>query len=508
MKRIYILPVSLFILSGITGFSQPYTFRILLKNQPDHPVILGSIRGDRFTPLDTVTTKWITDRSGSNTGEGEDSSHPAKTARFTFPLNAVPGMYRLILGQTTYARVMGAPPQQVDFIFNQENIALETDFRFPEDSLKVITSEENLVWFGFLHQEKVYRNQLNILEKEVDYYQAGWKELKSSSAPDNSDNRLATQRQAGQKANEFNQLQMERDRMILQLADRNENLLASRLIRVFREPFRDGYLSRQERNESFQKEYFRYIDFSDESLIHSPVLTDKVFSYLVTYNQRIFTHEQREKAYIQAVDAVMQNVEHANPDSTGGQEMAEFILNYLVNGFEKLNMGNVLIYMADHYLGKFCQTADEKTTMERKLEAQKMRIGTEVPDFTLNDPDGHPVTLSKETKVINLIIFWASWCPHCNEMLPLIKTWYSQIPENELQVFAISLDHSKANWQKAVELARMEEFYNLSDLMEWDGEVTESYNVYATPTMFLIDRNRKILAKPLTVMELKEFVKR
>jgi len=171
-------------------------------------------------------------------------------------------------------------------------------------------------------------------------------------------------------------------------------------------------------------------------------------------------------------------------------------------------MENVLIYMADHYLGKFCQTAGEKTTLERKLEAQKMRIGTEVPDFTLNDLDGQTVTLSQEVKSINLIIFWAGWCPHCNEMLPMIKSWYSQMPKGELQIFAISLDHSKTAWQEAVDQVGFEEFYNLSDLMEWEGEVTESYNVYATPTMFLVDRNRKILAKPLTVKELKEYINR
>jgi hypothetical protein len=54
--------------------------------------------------------------------------------------------------------------------------------------------------------------------------------------------------------------------------------------------------------------------------------------------------------------------------------------------------------------------------------------------------------------------------------------------------------------------AGFETFYNLSDLQEWDGEVTISYNVYATPSMFLIDSNRKIIAKPITFLELTQSI--
>src|SRR5690606_37193002 len=114
--------------------------------------------------------------------------------------------------------------------------------------------------------------------------------------------------QAAQKSNTFNQLQMERDRFIISAVEKIDGLLASRFISLFREPVRDGYLSSQERKEYYQKEYFRHIDFSDESLIHSPVLTDKIFDYLITYNDPGFNQEQREQEYMKAVDAVMSQI--------------------------------------------------------------------------------------------------------------------------------------------------------------------------------------------------------
>jgi hypothetical protein len=82
------------------------------------------------------------------------SSGSLKKVRWQFPGNAVPGMYRLVFGQTVYARVMNEAPQQLDFIFNNENIILETNFTAPQDSLLVVLSEENRVWFGFSQRRK------------------------------------------------------------------------------------------------------------------------------------------------------------------------------------------------------------------------------------------------------------------------------------------------------------------------------------------------------------------
>jgi thiol-disulfide isomerase/thioredoxin len=185
----------------------------------------------------------------------------------------------------------------------------------------------------------------------------------------------------------------------------------------------------------------------------------------------------------------------------GGEhsEVYELVVDYLVTGFEGLKMNKVLVWISDHYAESLCKT-EEKTTLRRKLEAQKMTVGSVVPDFTLNDLKGQPVNLSRALKGMNLLVFWASWCPHCNSMLPQIKSICRG--KSNLEVIAISLDRSADEWNKAVFNAGFETYRNLSDLQEWNGKVVEDYNVYATPTMFLIDGNRKILAKPTSLGEL------
>jgi peroxiredoxin len=488
MKTRWITINSILLLLAQITYSQTSTLEIRIKNQPDYPVVIGTLRGEKFSPLDTLELRRMNKNS------------TRKGVSWQFPVNASIGMYRAIFGQTTYARVMDEPPQQLDFIFNHENIILETDFKAPLDSLKIVQSEENLLWFNFLKKEQKFSDQLELLEKEVDYFQAKLTEIKN--APDAKSSLREVETQMARKANSFNQLQLERDSFIEKLVQENENYFSTGLIKLFQEPFQDGFLSRQERREYYQDEYFRYFDFSDESLIHATVLTDKIFDYLVTFNQPGLSNEQREMAYLKGVNKIMREIEQDNDEAAN--PVFDFVLDYLVTGFERLNMEGILIHLAENYSAKLCQS-DEKTTLQRKLEAQKMKTGTVVPDFTLNDLNGDPVTLMHVLKPKNLIVFWASWCPHCTEMLPQIKGWYNRVENNELEIITVSLDTDKAKWQQAVFDAGFEAFYNLSDLQEWDGDVAEKYNIYATPTMFIIDDNLRILAKPISVNEMIEY---
>jgi peroxiredoxin len=472
---ITVFSTALFITFAI---GEEYKITLLVKNQPQNQITIGTLKGDKFSPVDTLKVQPVTSGSFAKS-DIYSNSHTFKTATFTFPVDCKPGIYRLILGQTNYAKVMNEPPQQIDFIFNNENIGFATDFKAPDDSLKIAESEENRVWFGFLAMEKEYREQLKEVEAELDFLGAG-----VSNSRNAVENRIT----------QYNQLQKERDKFILHTVEKSPELFAAKLIKMNREPFLDGKLPKEERTGIFKAEYFENLDFTDEALINSSVYTEKVFKYLMSCTQRGLTREQQEQEFMKAIDVILTNT-HEN------QKVYELILDYLVRGFEKLNLDKLITYIADKYPGTTCQT-DERTTLERKLETQKMKNGTVVPDFALPDLTGDTVTLSKVQKDTTLLIFWASWCPHCVQMLPQIKQWLKQQTLSNFEVVAISIDTSRNDLNSKVAEMGTESWCNLSDLRGWDGQTTINYNVFATPTLFLIDKNRRILARPKTVSEL------
>lgn len=296
---ISLFTILLFIFSGQEANSQPFSLHVKILNQPDNPVILESISGDNYTKLDSATVT-----------NGEIT--------FQFPDNSPTGVYRLVFGKTGYARVMNADPQMLDFIFNNENVDIKTDFNDPTGSIEVVQSKENMVYFDFQKRLTEYQNAITLMEKELDIY---WQKGNSGKA--------------SQLSNEFNMLQMEWDLHLVETMQQNKNLYATKLISLKRTPQKDGFLSPVERKETFRNDFLESVDFSDETLINSSALTDKLFEYLVLFNREDFTQEQRTKAYIKAVDEILSH-------SKVNLRINAFVKAYLIHGFEVLGTKEVV----------------------------------------------------------------------------------------------------------------------------------------------------------------------
>lgn len=451
-----------FLLIVVSAESQSHSLQLKLFDCPHKEITLFRVIGDNFKPIDTLNL---------------DNGY----LNYLFT-NSFTGVYRLILGQTTYAKIMNESPQQLDFIYNGEDIVLETDFKHPFDSLKVIQSEENRIWHEFLKKETKIIEKIKLAEMELDYAR-----------------KTANSFEVTKRIEEYNQLQKHRDSLISAAIEEHPDFYVSKLIAMHREPFLNGNFPAEKRKEIFHEDYFKQLDFTDELLMNSSAYDDVVFKYLMSFARKGLTREEQEKEFMEAVDQILEG-------TNKNQKVYEFVLDYLVRGFEKLNLSNVITYIADNYSETTCQT-DEYTTLERKLTAQKMKPGMEVPDFTLNDMNGDPVTISNVLKKQNLLIFWASWCPHCNEMIPQILKWQKSLKSTDFQVIAVSLDDVKKEWKDKVFEIGMESWYNLSSLKKWDCPVVLDYNVYATPTIFVVDKELMIIAKPENLNELRNLFK-
>jgi hypothetical protein len=300
-----------FVLLGAIGrnsFAQTFTVEVQIKNQPNGTILFGSVRGDDFTAIDSTTLM-----------------QPAGKVKFTFPANAHPGVYRINFGASSYAKIMNTAPQQLDFVFDNENLVFDTDFKDPVENLKVIESKENVVWFGFLAKDKILRQNIDLLEKQIDQH---WLTKDTAKVID--------------AANEYNQIQMERDLFVVKTSQENRGLFAAQMIKNQRQPLLDGFLTPEERKVSYKKEFFRTLDFTDASLINTSVYTDHIFNYLVSYNNPMFTQKQRETEYIKALDIIVPNIRQ-------NDEVYRFIMGYMVHGFKVLQMENVIGYISKRY---------------------------------------------------------------------------------------------------------------------------------------------------------------
>jgi thiol-disulfide isomerase/thioredoxin len=430
---------------------QEYSFDLLVDNFQETEVYLADFYGDRNTIIDTTRA----DTAGN--------------IKFTLPASYPSGMYRVFLAENAF----------FDFIFNKEDIAIRTDFNDLYEGLEITQSTENQVYYDFLRTKHDYRRKFDLLAPINDYYPRN-----------DSFFHVARAQYIGIQA----ELMVYINDMVEQFPD----AWATRILRLQKPPFFDPSMDEVDRRLYRIDHYFDHFDFSDVELIKSNVYTTAAIEYMSLYSNPNYTQEQLENEFIRAVDKIMYQ-------AMDNSLVYEFIVEYLVGGFERYHFDKVLDYIAENYTPEQCENEERKSDLQTRLaKYAELSVGKAAPEIEMADPEGTPVKLSKIRSDYTLLIFWASWCPHCKNVLPEIHNLCeSSINPKKMQVFTVSLDTEKEEWAAALQEGNYT-WLNASDLMGWDSKAAVDYNIYATPTMFLLDKNKKILAKPITLEELKE----
>jgi peroxiredoxin len=123
-------------------------------------------------------------------------------------------------------------------------------------------------------------------------------------------------------------------------------------------------------------------------------------------------------------------------------------------------------------------------------------IGSVAPDFSQNDVNGTPVSLSTFKGKYVLVDFWASWCRPCREENPNVVDNFNRFKNKNFTVLGVSLDRAKDPWIQAIADDKLS-WTHVSDLKFWSNEVAQLYKVGSIPQNFLVGPDGKIVAKNL-----------
>ena len=387
---------------------------------------------------------------------------------FEFELNSTktPGYYRVMLIKDRY----------IDLIYNHENIVFSTDYDNPFDSLHIITSRENMIYYDFLSFLKNNQLKQDLLGPMVEYYPRDdllYKELRIR----------------------YHDIQQNRRNYIDSISDQYSGTFVSRIIKTQQRPFLSADLTEKERIEYLKDHFWDEISLNDTSLLRSTVYPNLVMEYLSLYSDRSFTQAELEESFMDAVDVIQWAA--LDNDIIYG-----FTLEYLVKGFERFHFDKVLDHIATNYIQEEdCKNENLSTEVQKRLENyQNLSVGKPAPAINLVDIHQNSVTLNDSSSEYLLLVFWASWCPHCLQLLPRLTDIYSN-NDLDLEIIAISIDSNKEDHLKAIEEGAFP-WVNCSDYKGWNSQAAIDYNIYATPTMFLLNKERNIITKPITYNEL------
>ena len=416
-----------------------------IENAEEGPVILASFYGDRFRVLDSMDTE-----SGF--------------FYFILPEDTPPGIFRIIYAD----RVDSIRTQNrfVEFIFNMENLEIfvASSERGPVPYFE--NSMENLVYSEFMEFELDYEAQLMSVYGQL--------------YPIQRDNEDAAAR--------YNAIQIERERYMDSITNLYPDLYAVRIMNAFRAPMIPGEMGHQERIDTLKKCFFDQAPIDEPMLLYAPVYTFKLIDYLSLYKVDTLTKNQQEEAFMEAVDWIMLNVSRE-------EELRGFVVEFLLEGFELLQMERVQMHLADHYLDEACESDIVELVLSRMEGYKKMTPGQQAPEIIIRDVEGKDHQLSELGHTYVLVLFWSSTCEGCRELLPELHDWYLTENTYDLEVVAISIDTSVANFEYLYKQLKPS-WITSHEPLGWYGKVSSDYQVYATPSLFLLNSERTILARP------------
>jgi peroxiredoxin len=148
-----------------------------------------------------------------------------------------------------------------------------------------------------------------------------------------------------------------------------------------------------------------------------------------------------------------------------------------------------------------------KTLKDRILSMKAVSVGQKAPDFTMNDTEGKPVSLSSKLgPKLLLIDFWAGWCNPCRQENPNVVKVYSEFHKKGFDVLGVSLDQKKEEWLKAIADDKLT-WTHVSDLKYWANEAARLYAVNTIPANFLLDETGTIVGRNLRGDDLYKKVK-
>ena len=421
---------------------QEHTIEGIIENYNNNQIYIANFYGDQDRIIDSLQT----DEQGY--------------FKFSMPENAATGKYRVIMKNNKY----------FDLVYNDENIRILTKSDSPIEHMDVLNSEENQLFYDYIKRQSLTQYKLELLQPVVTYY------------PGNTDFYAEAE-------DEFMAVQENMQQFIDSVEQAMPGSYALKIMKSEQEPLRDPELSAFEQKIYMQQHFFDHVDFSDTSLMRSDVFSTKLIGYLGLYQNSNFTKDQLENAFIRAVDTILLK-------TRVNRDVYEFAIEYLIGGFNQYNFNKVLDYIAENSeFDESCDYEEEKSELEKRIETmKKLAIGKTAPDFTAATTSGDQVTLSELDDDYVLLVFWASWCPHCTKQLPELEKFYHDNPY-DLEVISVSNDSSRSEYEAFIETGDYD-WINICDFTGWNNEVAELYGIHATPTLILLNEDREIIAKP------------
>jgi len=372
---------------------------------------------------------------------------------------AVPGTYRIVYAQ---------PQEEYNFDFivsNKENIVLTFDL---DKGLSFQESKENKMYSS-------YNKSMAIVNQSIrKYYGSGKKDKSGYKEIFRILNKTQTEFETASKG-----------------------MIANTFIKACKPYIPSELEDVKTFSKGVKDNYFKNIDFGNKTLQDSGFLIDNTINYVLGFVNR----NDENKSYNNNIDTVTKAIGN-NP------EIKKILLEILWGQFSDEENEIVANYISENYLLSLAKASKDNELTENLVNFKNSSLGSIAPDFELEIKNKKDKIVKTKLSTLDtsknyLIFFWSTTCSHCLDEIPQLKKYIASKSKEDIQVVAIALDNEEYRWKEMT--FDYPDFIHVYGEGKWENEIGNQYNVTGTPSYFVLDSDKKIIAKPNDFVDFKKY---
>jgi thiol-disulfide isomerase/thioredoxin len=263
----------------------------------------------------------------------------------------------------------------------------------------------------------------------------------------------------------------------------------------------------------YKKHYWDGISFMDDRIIRTPFFVKKVERYY----REVISPEP---------DSIIKDIDYKLLLARSSPEMYKFLLNWLTDEFiNPKYMGQDAVFV--HLFEKYHSKGLTNWLNEKQMESISRRaymlmanlIGIKAADLDMLDTAGKANSLYNLNANYTVVIFWDPNCGHCKEEVPRLDSIYrASWQKHNLKIFAVLTPDGKENvkpeWLKFIKEHNIGDWthvYKTKEMEDADYAAQrpgfrQLYDINMTPTIYLLDKEKRIIGKKLTLLQLNDLL--
>ena len=420
----------------------------------------------------------------------------SKNGKFIFSGNEdlEGGMYLVVLPEQKW----------FDIIVSEQKFKFKTSLNNLVSDMTFVNSKENTPFYKYL-------NFINLKQQEISPIR---EKLKSASA---------------EETKKLKKKQEDIDKEVMSYRENflknNKNIFFSKIIKATIDPIipvspkdKDGNIDETFPFRYYKNHFWDNVDFNDERILRTPLFHSKVEQYL-------------DKMTAKNPDSIIVSANILVEKAKVNKEIFRYVVSHITSKYERskiMGMDAVFVNMVEnYYITKMCPWVEEdqlKKIIERAEKIAPNLIGKVAPEFNdlygrpfMKDLNGKTHTLQSVNAEYTLLVFYGPTCGHCKTEIPKIKNTIDSLInlKYDIKTFAVATEFDVSEWKKFIKEQKTESWINVADISHDDegnplasSDWRDKYDIYSTPVVYLLDKEKRIMAKRITHQQFAEIITR